>query len=127
MTLSSNQFGSLDQYQLRYRPLPDTDAGALRHQIMAVDRNTNTPAGFMLWGGPEVKGRISNINVNYEHGRRGIGSALYKKANELAQSSGGRIQPPSHSDNRTAKGDAWAKKVGGDLPENRKEYYDSQP
>jgi hypothetical protein len=54
-------------------------------------------------GGHEI------YDVNALFPRQGIATGLYKKAQEAGLD-------PRHSAERTALGDAWARKVGGDLP-----------
>lgn len=109
----------LNQYQLRYQPLPKRSGPEMRHSIHAVDKETGQGVGHMQWSGDEWNGRIWDVAVHEEHRRRGLGTAMYQKAKNIAENSNGRIVPPTHSDTRTPAGDAWAEKVGGDLPRNR--------
>jgi GNAT superfamily N-acetyltransferase len=108
----------LNRYQLRYQPLPEKYAPEMRHQITALDKETGHGVGHLQWAGNENSGRIWDITVREDHQRKGLATAMYEKADRLAQSSGRRIYSPEHSETRTPAGDAWAKKVGGSLPDN---------
>jgi hypothetical protein len=72
--------------------------------------------GTMLWSGKEIR----NIGVNADQQRRGVATGMYEHAQGLAAENQ-RIPAPRHSPDRTAAGDAWARKVGGRLP-RRKEF-----
>jgi len=109
----------LNRYQLRYQPLPKNYEPEMRHSVHAIDKETGKPIGHLQWSGEEWGGRIWDVGVHEEHQRRGLGTAMYQHAKEIAKNSGGRITPPEHSDARTEAGDAWAQKVGGNLPENK--------
>lgn len=58
-------------------------------------------------------GRVNGVFVYADAQRRGIASALWREAHE-------RGYQLHHSDERTAAGDAWARKVGGDVPPLRR-------
>jgi hypothetical protein len=58
---------------------------------------------------------IQHIQTHSEHRRKGIATAMDRLANFANGRDGG--QPIGHSKERTSMGDAWAKKVGGALPE----------
>lgn len=66
-------------------------------------------------------GRIEHISVNNDMRRRGIATAMWNRAHQLAEERG--IPAPQHSPQRTPDGDAWAKKVGGNVPRLRKAWY----
>ena len=112
----------LNQYQLRYQPLPKEFGPEMRHSIHVIDTKSSSGregVGHMQWAGNDWNGRIWDLEVDADHQRRGLGTAMYQKAKRLAESSNGLIVPPAHSDTRTPAGDAWAQRVGGDLPDNR--------
>lgn len=90
----------------------------MRHQIRAIHPESKQEIAHMEWSGDEWSGRIWDIEVSKEHRRQGIATAMYEKAEKLANASGRRITYPEHSESRTPAGDAWAKKVGGYLPDN---------
>jgi GNAT superfamily N-acetyltransferase len=55
-------------------------------------------------------GEIKDVKVEPEHQRKGLATAMFNKAKT--------ITPVRHSNVRTPEGDAWAKSVGGNRPEN---------
>lgn len=64
--------------------------------------------GRMELGKEKNGGReITDFGVLFR--RIGVGTAMYKYAQDVGLN-------PLHSADRTDEGDAWAKKVGGDLP-----------
>jgi predicted GNAT family acetyltransferase len=73
--------------------------------------------GFMDWH--KKTGRIDNISVTENMRGLGVASAMYDKATKLASDTG--IKSPQHSTHRTDKGDAWARKVGGNVPPRKAE------
>ena len=93
---------SLNGMQFQYTKV-DT-GGRPMHRLEAVHPDHGV-VGKMDWS---VK-QIRNIDVEPEHRRQGIATALWEK--------GQSIRPtPKHSDQRTDAGDAWARTVGGRLP-----------
>lgn len=81
------------------------------HRVQAV-----SPEGKMLgqinW--QKDTGEISNVNAFPQ--RQGIGTHLLQAAQFSGQ------QPaPQHSAKRTASGNAWAQKVGGQLPTRKRD------
>ena len=52
---------------------------------------------------------VRNIEVDPAARRQGVATMLWKKAQEANLN-------PAHSKQRSAEGDAWARKVGGELP-----------
>ena len=63
-------------------------------------------------------GLISSVLVENTHQRRGIASEMFRLANIAHQAMPGQYASPKHSNYRSPQGDAWAKTVGGHLPEN---------
>jgi ribosomal protein S18 acetylase RimI-like enzyme len=59
-------------------------------------------------------GRLMNVEVEPQHQRKGIATAMWQHA----ERSGIK---PQHSPHRTDEGQAWASKVGGKLPNRVKE------
>ena len=108
----------LNRYQLRYRPTSRSDMADFNHQITALDKKTGKDVGYFQWADKGNSGRIWDIAIHEEHQRKGIATAMYDKADKLAEVSDRRIYSPEHSETRTPAGDAWAKKVGGSLPDN---------
>lgn len=93
-----------DTYDLRYG---QWDAGEAkpRHRISAF--HDGTKVGELDWYG--TTGVIHNIDVEPEHGRRGLATAMWEWAQTMRR-------PPKHSRDRTVAGEAWARSVGGTLP-----------
>ena len=108
--LSGMQFEYLD---------PESQGSRHTHRINAfqevpwegVDKTTRVSLGHMSWD----RKRIVNIDVRPEVQRRGVATALWEEGHRLAGEVQ-RIPRPKHSADRTTKGDAWARSVGGSLP-----------
>ena len=79
------------------------------HKIIAQHKGGKV--GELQWD-PGDK-QIQNIEVNPKHQRKGLATAMWDHANSLSHS-GMKLQ---HSPVRSDAGDAWAKSVGGYLPE----------
>lgn len=67
-------------------------------------------------GGGRPAGHVDDVSVDDQYQRRGVGTALWNHANELADKK--LIPRPKHSPQRTYPGDQWARKVGGKLPKS---------
>lgn len=109
----------LNRYQLRYRPRKGS--GYEKHIIEAVDKETGRQKGSFTWNEYQNDrlhgtGEIANVEVASRTRRQGLATAMYRFANDIAESSEGRIPAPEHSEARTKAGDAWARAVGGYLP-----------
>ena len=89
--------------------------GGEYHKVTALD-SSGQEAGSLYWD--KESGRIRNINTNMAHRGKGVATGMYRFAQKLAAASGGSIPSPEHSEERTEAGDAWARSVGGHLPEN---------
>lgn len=64
-------------------------------------------------------GTIDYVEVDDKHQRQGVATGLHRFATNHADKSGGEETPyPMHSTIRSDEGDAWAKKVGGNVPPN---------
>ena len=111
-----------DQFALEYENVTDfRDSNTVAHAVQAYDttgRYGYDILGAMHWS-PRT-GRIMRISVQREASRKGLGTAMWKHAQELA-SSNPDIPQPRHSTNRTLSGELWARKVGGELPPNKSE------
>jgi GNAT superfamily N-acetyltransferase len=102
--LSDRQFG---EYRLRYLTA-DFGERKPRHIIEAFQGDTKV--GEMHWYG--TTGTLHHIDVEPEHSRRGIATAMWQMGQEARPR-------PKHSADRTTQGEAWAKKVGGRLPKRK--------
>jgi GNAT superfamily N-acetyltransferase len=122
---------NLSSMQFYYTP-PKGKQGV--HGILAVTGQTERKAPYtgVPSATPEdsknenIVGRISWhprtgvvqwVQTEKEHRRKGVATALWKKANDLSEKTG--IKAPQHSAHRWNEGDAWAKSVGGRLPQKR--------
>jgi 8-oxo-dGTP diphosphatase len=87
-----------------------------RHRVSAWpagyqgDTTYGEPLGSMQWH-PE-DGTVTQLHVRQT--RSGVGTALWRRAQEEAARSG--IAAPAHSPSRTPAADAWAQTVGGETP-----------
>jgi GNAT superfamily N-acetyltransferase len=114
--------------ELQPRQFPKSGEVSFHHQdtgarhILAAKNSAGEAVGTLLWGKsgdhPINKedgvgtGEIVNIRVADAHKRQGIATHLHT----LSQ----QFDPPArHSSNRTDDGEAWARKVGGDLPKRK--------
>jgi hypothetical protein len=60
-------------------------------------------------------GEVSVVETSPKHRRQGVATSLWEVAQHLHETMPG-FPKPEHSAVRTEEGDAWAKKVGGDVP-----------
>ena len=82
------------------------------HNLDAIHPETGEQIGNMAWD--DTDGEVARLNVHPGHRRRGVATALWNEAHRRASSE--NFVPPAHSSRRSKAGDAWAKKVGGELP-----------
>jgi GNAT superfamily N-acetyltransferase len=67
--------------------------------------------GELSWYEPH--GTIGSVEVDPNHRRRGVATAMLRHAEKV------RGKPLIHSQDRTEEGDAWAHAVGGHVPPRR--------
>lgn len=91
------------------------------HTIEARD-SSGSYLGHMDWY--KRTGEISNLNVIGRVQGLGVATSMHEKATKLAADTG--IKAPQHSRHRTDKGDAWARKVGGNVPPRKAEPEDEE-
>jgi hypothetical protein len=103
MDLQPGQFG---KYELRYST-EDTGERKPSHLVSAYHEGEKV--GYLHWSG--TTGRTYKIDVDDDHQRRGLATAMWNHANSLKG-----VRKPQHSNDRTDVGDAWARSVGGRLP-----------
>lgn len=122
-----------EQFNLEYKPgdqLPNRTLVGGEHAIVAHVPNKNKPVGILAWGnkdapieedednpGEPTRGGVTWIETHPHYRRAGLATRMWNMANELAQTNPD-IVAPEHSNTRTKSGDAWAKKVGGRVPEH---------
>lgn len=63
-------------------------------------------------------GEISDVFVEKNRRRQGLATQMFKHAAHIS-SQFDDVPQPRHSSRRTQEGDAWAKAVGGELPEHQ--------
>lgn len=84
------------------------------HQVNAFidDPFGRMHMGSLRWN---QEGEITGVYVPKRLRRRGIATAMFKIAHEVAEGMED-MNPPEHAADRTPEGDAWAKAVGGVIP-----------
>jgi GNAT superfamily N-acetyltransferase len=92
------------------------------HLLYHVNKDTGKTQGRLVLG---KEGRVDAVETDPSVRRQGIATELWNVANELHENMPG-VPKPKHSGTRTKEGEAWAKKVGGDLPERDTKGYLSQ-
>jgi hypothetical protein len=92
------------EYEMRYR---QSDQGERRPRHHIETYLGDEKVGELNWYG--TTGTVHNIDVEEEHSRKGIATAMWEWGQEMRPK-------PKHSKDRTDLGDAWAKSVGGPLP-----------
>ena len=63
------------------------------------------------------EGKVSAVETHPKYRKQGLATKLWQVAQENAKSG---APEPKHSSTRTAAGEKWAKKVGGELPPRNK-------
>lgn len=90
-----------------------TEDGSLAHTITA--RENGEYRGGIEWGGyqehPDPVGAVRMWDVDPDHQRKGIGTALWSEAVHFARNND-KVPLPQHAAGRTRAGDAAARKVG---------------
>jgi GNAT superfamily N-acetyltransferase len=89
-----------------YKPLK-------RHRVEIKDDSGKTIAS-MEWMNDD--GQISHLDVKPEYRRKGLATKLFQKARELSEKDDS-IASPQHSPMRSEDGDAWARAIGGNIPD----------
>lgn len=83
------------------------------HRVLA---NTGEKTVGQISWSPREDGRIRDVYVQPAFRRQGIATRLFEKAQHLSTQFDD-VMSPKHNASRTVSGDAWAKSVGGELPE----------
>lgn len=92
-----------------YKPLK-------RHRVEIKDSEGKTIAS-MEWMNED--GQISHLDVKPEYRRRGLATKLFRQAQKLSEKDNS-IAAPQHSPMRSEDGDAWARAIGGFIPDRDK-------
>jgi GNAT superfamily N-acetyltransferase len=95
-------------YVLKVNPAPVDDDMA-NHAILA--EHNGRSVGKLEWD--SGTGDIQGVEVDPEHRRKGIATAMWNRAQEVSKGNVG------HSPARSDEGDAWARSVGGSGLERR--------
>lgn len=66
---------------------------------------------------PERPREVANVFVNKQFRRQGVASKMWDMAQQPHPDPHDRRGPLRHSPDRTDAGDAWARSVGGEIPE----------
>lgn len=118
-----------DGPQFRFLYQRPTESWHDYHLLDAVpadkEPDTGNSVGHMTWF--KNSGVVSELFVGEQNRRQGIATNLWNEAQRLSRQDPS-IPAPKHSSFRSRSGDAWAKKVGGELPpldnDEYTEYYD---
>lgn len=105
--LSDGDTSSHGDYELRYVHEFTGSKGG-RHVIEAHDPEDGR-VGRMEWMGRPPYA-VHSLDVSQNHQRKGLATAMWDWSQDQGR------PKPTHSAQRTDKGDAWARSVGGKLP-----------
>jgi hypothetical protein len=61
------------------------------------------------------EGKVDAVETHPKHRRQGLATKLWHEAQSHSEEYPG-VPAPKHSTSRTRAGDAWAKKIGGEVP-----------
>jgi len=88
------------------------------YRIQATHTESGESVGNLFC---DHSGKVQSIQVEPEHRRKGVATAMWEHAQGLAEQ--GKVPKPKHSSDRSDQGDAWAKSVGGRRP-RRVEFFE---
>ena len=83
--------------------------------VKVAKQYTFNDAGRMEW---QSDGKLEEIHVDTNFRRQGVATKMWHFAKALSATKPGVIPYPTHSDERTKEGDAWAKSTGDPVPKN---------
>jgi hypothetical protein len=98
-----------DLYPLKHKYSFDEDDNLHRIDVF----NSSGAVGFIEWDADS--GEIEKVAVGTPNRRKGVATELWDLATAWAEENG--AEPPSHSSRRSADGDAWARSIGGHVPD----------
>jgi predicted GNAT family acetyltransferase len=110
--------------KLQHFMLGATSHGAVRAHVNLTDEGSGTNNSVTMF---HKDGKVSHFTWTPDGGyiqhievpkalrRKGAATDMYELAKAAATEAGATV--PVHSMHRTDDGDAWARKVGGELPE----------
>lgn len=106
--------GSLSRKFKDYTLVPQPLKAGISWSILAFD-SKGAEVGFLLYFPAKYKGEIANLGVKPEHQRRGLASALFNYAVDIAgtvDNVSGETRPaPTHSKKISDEGKAWKKSL----------------
>jgi ribosomal protein S18 acetylase RimI-like enzyme len=75
--------------------------------------DNESDVGIMQWG--DQGGKITELYVGKDFRRQGVATGMMEHARRIAKENP-NVPEPQHNQFRSRAGDAWARKVGGDVP-----------
>lgn len=97
------------QFQYWRTPRGSTGGPTIEENAHIVEASREgNPVGKLIWSAKTKE--IRNIEVDSDHRRQGVATAMWNYANDLD------VPKPKHSSDRTEAGDAWARSVSRRLP-----------
>jgi hypothetical protein len=99
-----------DQFKFIQASAHNPEAASYYHQL----RDPENRATALSWH--KGTGEVFSINVASDRRRQGLATAMWHRAHAISAKNPDVI-PPQHSRIRSPEGDAWARAVGGELPE----------
>ena len=103
-----------DFYGITFKTVSGNENGT--HRVFAHHPEHGT-IGRLDWNAKSTDkpGRVESLWVDPEHRRKGIATGMWQHA--LKEHKAGTVDStPKHSEDRSDKGDAFAKAVGGNVP-----------
>lgn len=94
-------------YTYHYQTVPSSNGLETHHAVIASHPEEGQ-IGHLVW---HPEGEIQDVHVNEPHRRKGVATGMFDYAKKL------KVKAPEHSELRSEEGDAWARAVGGNIPE----------
>ena len=102
---------TIDLRAVYFTPVRDKETS----KLIGTEAVTDLTAGEMSW---DHRGVLQQIQVDPNWRRKGAATKMWRYAQGLSQAKPNAIPAPVHSEERTPKGDKWAKSTGDPVPEN---------
>lgn len=99
-----------DSHRIDYFP---NFTNAHPHMYVLSDKQSGKMLSNMAL---DEKGKVMAVETHPKHRRQGLASTLWRAAQHNTEIG---APAPQHSPTRTRAGEAWAKKVGGEVPPRR--------
>lgn len=106
--LNPNQFN----YSFSFEPSKEE---GYSHGVFATHIPTGKKVGNLYWSAED--NTIQNMSVDREHRRKGVATQMWNFAKQQG------VPGPEHSKFRSNLGNAWAQKIGGELPQRNKSFH----